>query len=262
MLVVTLSILTAILYGLAIWFRGLQLDRRASLFLRLFWLSSSAAVVLQGWLLHCAIDLPQGQNLAGLNMLALIFWLMALLVLLLSLRRPLTHLSILVFPCAAISTLLIPIFPSLAVVNTAANPKQLIHILLTLLTLSVLCIAAFQAIVLAVQEYKLRQKQSAPWILQLPPVETMENLLFSIILFGFILLTAVIITSGYFFFDNDLTPVLIQKTIVVIIAWVIFAVLLLGRRLLGWRGRKAIYSTLFGVMLLVIIYFSSVLYSA
>ncbi len=259
MLVVILSIIIASLYGLATWLRGRQFGTLAPTFSRYFWLTSFAAVILQGWLLHILIDLPWGQNLSPVNMLALIFWLMALLITLLSLRRPLTHLAMIIFPCAAVTTLLIPIFPSVDVVNTAANPKQLIHILLTLLTLSVLCIAGLQAIVLAVQEYKLRRKQSVAWILQLPPVETMENLLFSIILFGFILLSAVIITSGYFFFNNDLTPELIQKTIMVIIAWIIFAVLLLGRRVLGWRGRKAIYSTLTGVLLLIIIYFSSVL---
>jgi ABC-type uncharacterized transport system permease subunit len=42
-----------------------------------------------------------------------------------------------------------------------------------------------------------------------------------------------------------------------VIAWVIFAVLLVGRRLYGWRGRVAVRLTLAGFVFLVLAYFGS-----
>ena len=50
---------------------------------------------------------------------------------------------------------------------------------------------------------------------------------------------------------------LLQKTCLVLIAWFIFALLLFGRKQWGWRGRRAIYWTLCGVILLAVIYFGS-----
>jgi ABC-type uncharacterized transport system permease subunit len=86
----------------------------------------------------------------------------------------------------------------------------------------------------------------------------MEKLLFQTIIIGFLLLSALLISSIYFFHPLLIGNVLLwQKTALVIMAWIIFAVLLMGRFFWGWRGRKAIYGTLLGVLLLIVIYFCS-----
>lgn len=212
------------------------------------------AVVLHGYLLHDWIDIGVGQNLTFFNMLSLALWLVALLILLTALRKPIENLIPFVFPVAAISVLLVLIFPNVYVVNTASNPKQLVHILLSVLTFGVLCIAAMQALVLAFLEHRLRYKHPTGFVQKLPPLETMESLLFQIIWLGFLLLTLVIGLSFYFFY-GVLQFDLWLKIILSILAWLVFAILLLGRYLFGWRGRKAIYWTLCGVVLLIIIFF-------
>lgn len=50
---------------------------------------------------------------------------------------------------------------------------------------------------------------------------------------------------------------LVHKTVLGIIAWLVFAVLLWGRWRFGWRGRTAIRWTLSGAVTLMLAYFGS-----
>jgi ABC-type uncharacterized transport system permease subunit len=129
-----------------------------------------------------------------------------------------------------------------------------IHILLASLAIVVLCLAALQAILLAVQEKQLNHKRLTGIIQRLPPLQTMENWLFRLVGIGFILLSGLLLSSALLF---ELTPQLLQKMFVSLIAWGIFAGLLLGRYYFGWRGKVAIRATMSGVIVLIVIYFGS-----
>lgn len=133
-----------------------------------------------------------------------------------------------------------------------------IHYFLAIVTLIVLMAAGLQALLLAWQERSLRKQINAPLLQNLPPLESMEKLLFRSLAIGFLLLTLLIVT-GIYFFHNAVTVPLLQKIILAIIAWVIFAILLIGRYYLGWRGRKAIYGTLVGALLILVIYLGSII---
>lgn len=133
-----------------------------------------------------------------------------------------------------------------------------IHCLLAILTLVVLMAASVQALILAWQERCLRQQSNTKLLRNFPPLQTMEKWLFRIITVGFLLLTLLIVT-GIYFYHNAITLPLIQKIILAVIAWIIFALLLIGRHYLGWRGRKAIYGTLFGALLILLIYLGSII---
>src|SRR5687768_10282595 len=69
------------------------------------------AVTLHAYLLHCFIDVAHLQNLAFFNLVSLVAWLVALLVLITSLFRPIANLYIIAFPIAAISIILALLFP-------------------------------------------------------------------------------------------------------------------------------------------------------
>ena len=58
--------------------------------------------------------------------------------------------------------------------------------------------------------------------------------------FGFIVLSALLVSSLFFSTSIWMTGFLLGKTILVLLAWLIFAVLLLGRYYGGWRGRRAV----------------------
>ncbi len=82
----------------------------------------------------------------------------------------------------------------------------------------------------------------------LPPLESMETLLFQMIGCGFILLTLVLLTS-VFFFKNAFAQDVLDHSLLAFLSWFVFFILLLGRISFGWRGKKAIHWTLAGVVL-------------
>ncbi len=134
------------------------------------------------------------------------------------------------------------------------NSYSEFHILLSLTTVLVLTIAGFLALVLALQERLLRTGNWRGWVQKLPPLETMESCLFSVTRWGFFLLTALICFSVYCYHSLLRNySILLPKTLIAVIAWLIFLALLLGRRWWGWRGIRAINATLSGAVLLIII---------
>jgi ABC-type uncharacterized transport system permease subunit len=130
------------------------------------------------------------------------------------------------------------------------------HILTSIIAFSLLNIAALQAILLAIQEQQLRSHPPRRLVLSLPPLQTMEALLFQMLAAGLIFLT-ISLVSGYLFIENLFAQHLVHKTVLSILAWIIFSGLLLGRSRYGWRGQTAIQWTLIGFVLLLLAYFGS-----
>jgi len=91
------------------------------------------------------------------------------------------------------------------------------------------------------------------------PLLTLERLTFRFATAGFILLSATLLAGlffseqlyGYGTFKWD------HKTVFSILAWVVFAFLLLGRLRFGWRGRKAVRVLYTGSILLLLAYAGS-----
>jgi len=63
--------------------------------------------------------------------------------------------------------------------------------------------------------------------------------------------------AGFVFIDYLFAQHLVHKTILSLLAWVIFSCLLLGKKYYGWRGKTAITWTLYGFLSLVLAYFGS-----
>ena len=86
----------------------------------------------------------------------------------------------------------------------------------------------------------------------------MERMLFRLIGIGFALLTLTVV-SGVFF-SEELFGTAFKfehKTIFTLLSWVLFGVLLAGRRWRGWRGRTALSFTLTGFTTLLLAYVGS-----
>jgi ABC-type uncharacterized transport system permease subunit len=84
----------------------------------------------------------------------------------------------------------------------------------------------------------------------------METLLFRMIGLGFVTLSLSLI-SGAFYLDDIFGQHLAHKTVLSVLAWLIFAILLWGRWQFGWRGRTAIRWTITGFVILMLAYFGS-----
>jgi ABC-type uncharacterized transport system permease subunit len=92
----------------------------------------------------------------------------------------------------------------------------------------------------------------------LPPLLTLETLLFRLIGAAFVFLTLTLITGIAFsetLFGRALRAD--HKTVFAVLSWLIFAWLLAGRWRYGWRGRTALRWTLSGFVMLLLAYVGS-----
>ena len=216
---------------------------------------AAGAIILHGSILYHGVLRPEGLNLGFFKALSLASWLILLLLVLASLRKPIENLGIFLFPLAAVMILLDLVYPSEHLIIIDSWEKQT-HILTSLLAYSMFTLAVVQALLLAVQNRHLHNRQPGGFIRALPPLQTMETLLFQMIGIGFVLLTFSLLT-GFFFLENMFAQHLVHKTILSIVSWLLFGILLWGHIRYGWRGRTAIRWTLGGFVMLMLAYFGS-----
>jgi ABC-type uncharacterized transport system permease subunit len=137
----------------------------------------------------------------------------------------------------------------------SASPLFLVHLAMAFAAYSLFTIAALHAVLIALAEKHLHKAVPPNIISGLPPLLTLERLLFRMIQAGFLLLSLTLL-SGVFFAEEIFGKALPfnHKTVFGVASWLIFAALLLGRRVYGWRGRTAISWTLAGFMSLLLAY--------
>lgn len=175
------------------------------------------------------------------------------LQLLLCLRQPADYLGLAVYPLAAIA-----LIASQAAGGTSPvlDASIQIHVLLSILAYALLALAAAQAILVAVQRHFLMAHRPGGFMRALPPFDTMESLLFTLLTAGFGMLTLALI-SGFIYLDDMFAQHLVHKTVLSSLAWLMFGILLAGRWRWGWRGRRAVHWTLAGFAVLILAYFGS-----
>ena len=196
-----------------------------------------------------------GFNFGFFNVGILISLVISLLVIVSSLRKPLENLFIGVFPMAALIILTDLITPDSDVVTQLSGGIGW-HIILSILAYSILVIASIQAILLYLQNKQLKSHKTGGLIKALPPLQTMDALLFEIIWIGMVLLTAAFVVGWPLIVDIK-GQHLLHKTALSIMAWLVFATLLFGRNVFGWRGVTASRWTLVGTGFLILAYFGS-----
>lgn len=256
---IAISLLSALLYlssagYLMLRLRGMaggrERGRNAALWL---W---AAAMLLHGVVLYGQVRLPEGIDLNFSNATSLVAITVSCVLLLGAVVRPLENLAIAVLPFCALSVILVVFAPGQTVVISAENPAAQVHVLVSLLAYSVLTLSALQAILLAIQDHHIHGHRPGGLIRALPPLQVMEQLLFGLIGLGVALLTISLVT-GLLYLEDIFAQHLVHKTVLSIIAWIVFVVLLAGRWRFGWRGRTAIRWTLGGFAVLMLAYFGS-----
>jgi ABC-type uncharacterized transport system permease subunit len=174
-------------------------------------------------------------------------------------------LRILMLPCAAVAVLLPVVFPGSVVPFEGKSALFPWHVAIALLAYSTLTIAAFHAVLMALQESHLHTRGIEPssgWfaaaIDRLPALLTMERLLFRLIALGFVLLSLTVLSGVVFSEQLFGKPFRIDhKTVFTLLSWVLFGVLLAGRHWRGWRGKTALSFTLSGFATLLLAYVGS-----
>lgn len=214
-------------------------------------------VVLHTVVLSQNILVDSGINLGFFNAMSLVMWIILLLLMSSSLTKPVENLGIVLLPMGILALVLELYYPQATHVLSPGSPWGLsIHVLISLLAYSLFTLASVQAILLSIQDHHLRNRHPGGFIRALPPLQTMETLLFEMIGLGFVLLTFALI-SGFVFLDDIFAQRMVHKTVLSIIAWMVFGTLLWGRFRFGWRGQKALSWTLAGFVVLALAYFGS-----
>lgn len=240
------------------------------------WLIS--LVIVFGWLFHGAvlwleISSPIGIRLGFALILSCALWISVLAYWLENWKLPLDGLRILVLPSAAILVFLPLFFPGQLISIAGKSIWYPGHIAIALLAYSTLTIAAFHAVLMTMQEARLRSHGghgshvsrpffSIGWLgvalERLPPLLLMERILFRLVFIGFVLLSLTVLSGMVF--SEDIFGVAFKwdhKTFFTLLSWALFGVLLGGRRWRGWRGKTALSLTLSGFTTLLLAYVGS-----
>ena len=198
---------------------------------------------------------PDGIQLGLFPVLSLVGATGAALVILSCFWRPLEWISVLVFPLSALT---VPPALWIQAGETASSLNHGLgaHVLLSILAYAVFAVAAAHALLMHVQHRQLKEGHIRGVMRVMPPVQVMEIMLFEMIWLGMVLLVAAIAT-GFVYVDDLFAQHLVHKTVLSLVALVVYGVLLGGRHLFGWRARTAVRMTLAGFALLVLAFFGS-----
>jgi len=218
-------------------------------------LLTAITLVLHAVLMVDNLNNPAGIDLSLTNTLSLTALVTVVIFWLSSWQTHLDGFGIIVMPIAALCALL-PALPFGSTHPISLSGPLLSHILLSVIAYSLLAVASLQALFMAFIDHQIRGKHPGRLLSGMPPLQQLETLLFHFILIGLIVLTCSLI-SGWLYMDNLFAQHVIHKTVLSLLAWLVYATLLLGHYLLGWRGQTAVRLCLVAFGLLVLGYIGS-----
>jgi ABC-type uncharacterized transport system permease subunit len=173
-----------------------------------------------------------------------------------------------VLPLACVASIMPLIFGGVRVLPYAAAPMFKLHFVIANIAYGLFAIAALHAVLMLMVERRLQNMRGvarhasngwlSSWLDTLPPLLTLEKLLFRLIGAGFVLLTLTLL-SGVAFNEQlvDRAFKLDHKTVFAILSWLMFGALLTARRVSGWRGRAALRWVLASFASLLLAYVGS-----
>jgi ABC-type uncharacterized transport system permease subunit len=229
--------------------RGLSALERAALLM---------ALLAHGAVLHKELFPGMGMHFGFGTALSLMVWLAVLFYWIENFFSRLEGLQTFVMPAAAFCAFLPGLFPPPHLLEKAGSPAFRAHFIVAMLAYSLFTLAALHALLMSIAEKRLHHARLSSVFSSLPPLLTMEHLLFRLIRIAFVLLTLTLVSGVVF--SEALFGKAFQfdhKTVFALISWLLFGALLLGRRLWGWRGKLAQRWTLAGFVALMLAYVGS-----
>ena len=216
------------------------------------------ALLLHGADIYTDMFSSGGMRFSFSIALSLITWLAVLIYLIESGKSRLESLQPVIMALASLSTLATVLFSQTHLIAHTASWAFRLHFMAGMLAYSLFTLAALHAIFMSIAERGLHSAKFNKRLSSFPPLLAMEALLFRMIGAGFALLTLALGSGIAFSEDIFGHPApLTHKTIFALLSWCIFAALLVGRHLRGWRGRIALRWTLAGFLTLFLAYIGS-----
>ncbi len=223
-------------------------------------------LLLHGMQLHDSVFTPEGFVFGFAQDLSLIAWVGLAFYWFQSWFLPISSLRWLVLFFALICSALPTIFSGTLISPTAvSDPWFKGHFIVATISVGLLSLAAMHAMLMSVQDRALHRQLAiipnsrvAHWLEDLPPLMTMESLLFNLLYVGFALLSLTVF-SGLLFSQALFGKPLVfdHKTIFALISWFLFTGLLVARWRVGLRGRAAVRWVLSAYTALLLAYVGS-----
>ncbi|MXS85397.1 cytochrome C biogenesis protein [Nitrosomonas sp. HPC101] len=218
-------------------------------------------LIVHGVVLYHSVFMDDMLSFGVGNAISAIVWLTALIYWVSGFFPSLRGLQNLMAPISAIAAIavLVPLLlPSVHPLAHAGMTAFVTHLLAAMLAYSLFTIAALHAALMTLLERRLHHPVVSAIFVQLPPLLVMDKMLFRLVWIGFILLSLTLL-SGIVFSEElfGKSVPLTHKSLFGFVSWGIFAALLAGRHLYGWRGRTAIRWLLAGFVALVLSYLGS-----
>ncbi|MBU3581111.1 cytochrome c biogenesis protein CcsA [Polynucleobacter sp. AP-Capit-er-40B-B4] len=223
-------------------------------------------LVIHGVQLHDSVFTPEGFVFGFAQDLSLIAWVGLAFYWFQSWFLPISSLRWMALMFALICAFLPNLFPGVLISPKAvSDPWFKGHFVVATVAVGLLSLAAMHAMLMSVQDRALHRQLAiipngrlAHWLEDLPPLMTMESLLFNLLYVGFALLSLTVF-SGLLFSQTLFGKPLVfdHKTIFALVSWVLFAGLLLARWRVGLRGRAAIRWVLSAYTALLLAYVGS-----
>lgn len=214
------------------------------------------AALIVAWVLHLVsltLDIGgwgtgvPGTRLGFAPVLSLTMWLVIALHAVESRFVPLPQVRRWLAPAGAVVVALAMAFPGDA--RQFASPLAPLHFALGVGAYGLFGAAVVHASLLDAAERRMRMKAPAPSSSGMPLLQ-LERLTFRFVLVGFIVLSAALLLGAFSTTEWRWT----HKIVFSLLGWSVFAALLLGRRLQGWRGRNATRWLYAGAVLLLLAY--------
>lgn len=189
---------------------------------------------------------------------AVVVWLMLMLYLAGSFFYRLRGLQLLLYPLSAFLLLCAALFPGHSAAYRLDDWPFMLHIVSSLLAYSLFGITTLIAVLILWLSRDLHRHRLSPSRSFLPPLLSLEKMMFQSMWAGFALLT-VSVVSGTFFseavFGRPLT--FTHKNLFGVLSWFIYAGLLLKRSMMSWRGKRPAVWTIVGFVCLMLAYAGS-----
>jgi len=244
--------------SLAVVLRGLF--QHATINEKLIFGLASVGIGFHAISLSTAILDTNGQNMSILIVASIVSWLIAAMLTIALRKFAIITLLPVVYGFSLLSVLGVWLVPSSYITHFETHPEVLIHICLALSAYSTLVIAAFYAIQLNLINNRLKSKKLNLANSPLPPLLTVEKQLFQLVIAGLMLLTLSLMT-GFFFLEDMLAQGKVHKTILSIVAWSLYSLLIWRHHQQGVKIKTAVNATILGAVILTLAYFGSRLVS-
>lgn len=190
------------------------------------------------------------------NVISLVSLIITITISMVALRVKVNLLLPVIYGFAGIWQLVMIFIPKAESIPLVAEKVILVsHISLALIAYCILIIATLYAFQVSYINLKLKNKNLTA-VVHLPPLMQVETQLFTILAVGTLCLFASELI-GLVFLDGFLAKENMHKTVLSLMALLIYIVTLLGHYLQGWRGHRTLVLTITASTLLTLSYFGS-----